>query len=250
MGRRAHFWLTTFAVLAAGVVAGCAQTTRVGDDVSTAKLAQTQKAVAVMRLGAASPACNHVAVLLGSRLGEGYKREQVVIVANVRSVLESPIAEVEMAPGEYHVIGYSCQQQKAQKTVTDKAGASIETGQMYRTSYASFTVGAGEIVNVGYFHFGASHAGRSAFGRPLRIETSVSDWPLDELKRFQKERPAIYAQMVTRLMKITAKSGEVSVDDCGTYKALQAEGKIQQIPAVCAPLEAAAVAPAKVSRKR
>ena len=251
---RGHWSLSAFAsFVSAGLgvlaIAACTQTSRVADDLSTAKLADAKKAVAVMRIGAASPTCHHVAVLLGVRLGKAYRREQVVIVANVRSLIDVAVAEVELAAGEYHVIGYSCQQEKGQKTVTDKAGASLETGHLYGTSYTSFSVQSGEIVNVGYLHFGASHVGRSAFGRPLKLDISVSDWPLDELERFKQRRPTIYAQMVTRLMKITPAAGVASSDDCEQYKSLLADGKIAALPFVCAPADDK-VAPVVIAKRK
>ena len=51
-------------------------------------------------------------------------------------------------------------------------------GQLYRTSYASFTLHSGEVVNVGYLHVGAWREGRSSFGRPVEVEVDVTDWPV------------------------------------------------------------------------
>ena len=228
--------LAAATAVVASMLAACAQTTRVSDDVSPAKLADAKKAVAVMRVGSASPTCLSAALLIGAREGPGFRREQVVQVAHVKSLIEPAVVEIELPPGEHHVIGYSCGQQGGKYTVvTEKASTvTLEDGRLYRTSYASFTLGAGEIVNVGYLHFGASHVGRSAFGRPLRIDVSVTDWPLDELARFKQKRPTIYQQMTTRLMKVTPRGPhEPDDDECATIKALQAEGKVQTVPASC-----------------
>src|SRR5205807_9630908 len=105
----------------------CTQTSRVDDNLTTASLAQTKKAVAVMRVGAASPTCVNVAVLLGVREGEGYRRHQGITVANVRSITEPAVAEIELDPGEYHVLAYRCQSAQGIKTLDDNAG-----GQLYR----------------------------------------------------------------------------------------------------------------------
>jgi len=227
------------AVIAA-LLCACAQTSKVDEaTVATITLAQKQSSVALMRVGSASPNCLNVAVLLGTRAGDYFKRGQVIKVANVRSVSEPAVAEVELEPGEHHVLGYACQSDKATMTVMDKAD-----GQTYRTSYAHFTVKAGEVVNVGYLHFGASHTGRSAFGRPLRIDVSVTDWPLREIDHFKARRPALYAQMTTRLMIATDRGLQTPSDaDCRRMQALLAEGKLQTLPASCvAPLPAAATA--------
>jgi len=218
------------------LVAGCTQTSRVDDNLSTASLAQTRKAVAVMRVGAASPTCINVAVLLGVREGEGFRRHQGITVANVRSITEPAVAEVELDPGEYHVLAYRCQSAEGIKTLDDSAG-----GQLYRTSYASFTLHSGEIVNVGYLHVGAVRVGRSSFGRPVEVDIEVTDWPLAELDRFKARRPQIYAQMKTRLMAVAPReAGEPGAPECARLKALLAEGKVQQLPAACQPAPVAA----------
>ena len=181
---------------------------------------------------------DHVAVLLGTRAGEGFRRGQVIKVANERSLAEVAVAEVELEPGEHHVIGYACNNDRGTKTVMDKADPTI-----YRTSYAAFAVKPGEVVNVGYLHFGASHLGRSAFGRPLRIDVSVTDWPLAELERFKAKRPGLFAQMTTRLMTVTSRAPHVpGGDECKRLRELQSQGKMQTLPAACTPAASSAQA--------
>lgn len=219
-------------ILATGIaclLAGCMQTSKVSDAVSSATLAKSHKGVALMRIGAASPNCINVGVLLGVREGDGYRRREVIKVANVRSLAEQPVAEVELEPAEYHVIGYACSNERGVSTVMDKADP-----QIYRTSYAHFALKPGEVVNVGYLHFGASHIGRSAFGRPLRIDVSVTDWPLREIEQFKQKRPGLFAQMTTRLMIVTDRGPATPSDDeCARLKTLHAAGKVQTLPASC-----------------
>jgi hypothetical protein len=217
------------AVAAAALLAGCTQTSQVDENLSTASLSQTKKAVAIMRVGAASPSCINVAVLLGVREGDGFRRHQGLTVMNVRSITEPAVAEVELDPGEYHVVAYRCQSKQGVKQVDDNAG----NAQLYRTSYASFTLQPGEIVNVGYLHLVAWRHGQNAFGRPVEMDIEVKDWPLAELDRFKAKRPNLYAQMTTRLMTIPDKSGEPGAQECVRLKQLQAEGKVQQLPATC-----------------
>jgi hypothetical protein len=221
---------TLVVVACAGWIAGCAQTSRVGDDATSAKLAATNKAVALMRIGSASPECHNVAVLLGRREGEGFRRHQAMTVLNVRSLTEVPVAELELDAGEYHVIGYSCHTQKGPQMITDSAG-----GALFRTSYAHFRLEPGEVVNLGYFHFGASKTGRSVFGRPVKTDVDVGDWPLAEIERFKAKRPAVFAQMKTRLMTVgdALPTPNVQRDQCETWRRLQADGKAQGIPAAC-----------------
>ena len=188
-----------------------------------------------MRIGSASPMCRDVAVLLGVRNtqagGDAYRRHQAIRVANVASVTEPAVAEVELDPGEYHVVGYQCTNQAGKHTTL-----TTSDGQQYfRASYAAFTVQAGEIVNVGFLHFGASHVGRSTFGRPYEIEVKVTDWPLADLDRFKARRPALYAQMTTRLMRVTLTGDHVppAPAECKRLVALKAEGKVQTLPKPC-----------------
>jgi hypothetical protein len=227
--------------MACGLLAGCTQTSRVDDNLSTASLAQTKKAVAVMRVGAASAQCVNVAVLLGVRDGEGFRHHKGIVVANVRSLTEPAVAEVELDPGEYHVVAYRCQSAGGVKGVHDPDG-----NQLYRTSYASFVLQSGEMVNVGYLHFGAWREGLSVFGRPIEVEVEVTDWPARELELFKAKRPQIYAQMTTRLMAVTPRGPrEPGAEDCAKLKELQGQGKVQRLPAACqrpaAPARKAAV---------
>jgi hypothetical protein len=220
-------WTVAAAVM---LVAGCTQTSRVEGDLSTASLTQAKKAVAVMRVGAASPSCINVAVLLGVREGEGFRRHQGLTVMNVRSPTDPAVAEVELDPGEYHVLAYRCQTQRAIKTLADGDGS----GQLYRESYASFRLEPGEVVNVGYLHVNASRVGRSSFGRPVEAYIDVSDWPLAELESYKAKRPHLYAQMKTRLMTVTPRGQPPPTSqDCARLKALKAEGKVQELPQEC-----------------
>ena len=217
-------------VLAGVAAAGCAQTSRVEDGVTPAKLASSQKGVALIRVGSASPTCLHTRVLLGTRAGDGYKRGQVIMVANLRSVTASQVAEIELEPGEHHIIGYSCVGENSQQTfVSDPAG-----GQLMGTSYAHFAVAAGEIVNVGYFHFGASRVDRSLFGRNVSLDVEITDWPLPEIERFKQQRPMMYAQMTTRLMKVDgAPTPSEQAKICEKWQVLKAEGKAGDVPPEC-----------------
>ena len=217
------------AIAACLLLAACTQTSRVDDDLSTASLTQTKKAVAVMRVGAASPSCINVAVLLGVREGDGYRRHQGITVANVRSITEPAVAEVELDPGEYHVLAYRCQSATGSvKTVDDNAG-----GQLYRTSYASFTLQAGEIVNVGYLHLHAWRHGNNTFGRPVEMDIEITDWPL--AGPLQGEASPHLRADDDAPHEVPRQPGEPGPRNAPRLKALLAEGKVQQLPPACAP---------------
>ncbi len=220
------------ALLAMGgfaALAGCAQTTRIDDSVTPAALASSKSAVAIMRIGSASPACINNKILLGVREGEGFRRHQVVTVAQVRSLTEVPVAEVQLAAGEYHVIGYACASANKTAALSDPAG-----GQLFRTSYANFRLNPGEMVNLGYLTINAAHVNNSAFGRPLRTWVTVTDWPLAEIERFRAMRPQVYARMTTRLMAVTDRHPDATDAECARWRTLKAEGKAATLPKTCA----------------
>lgn len=210
----------------------CAQTTRVDEtQTSPHSLASKGTGVAVMRLGAASHTCQHVQVLIGVREGNHFRGIRGVKVANMRSVDESPVAEVELPPNEYHFLAYRCfGKSGAPTTVGDPA----DTANVYRTSIAKFTLRAGEVVNVGYLHYNAVKSRSSMFGRPIRQEVEVSDWPLEELERFRKNRPEIFARMTTRLMVVTL-GDRLDAEGCDRLRELQRQGKVAKLPDACAP---------------
>lgn len=227
----------------AALAAACSQTTRIGEGTTTSDLARAGKGVAVMRLGMASPSCQHVGVWLAMRDGPGYRPHTPVAVIHAGSLDDVPVAEVELPPGEHHVVSYACSTGAKSKHV---ASYDRTTG-LVRTSYASFTIAAGEVVNVGSFEYHASRVGLNAFGRPYRITVSVNDWPLGDIERYRAKRPQIYAQMTTRLMTVTPRGPrEADEDDCAQLLQLKSEGKVQNVPAACM---APAVAPAKSAAK-
>ena len=223
--------LFAFAPFAGALVtAGCVATSKVSDDISTQSLAASNKSVVVMRLSGAGPQCQHVAVLLGVKQAEGFRGVRALTVASVRSVTEPPVAEAELEPGDYHLLAYKC---FYKKNATVAVGDKSDTSGVYRSAFARFTLRPGEIVNVGYLHFNAHRVGLSAFGRPLRREIAVTDWPLADLDQFKAKRPAVYAQMVTRLMQITIEDEEPTVADCARLAVLKAERKVESLPPEC-----------------
>ncbi len=221
-------WLGSAAV--AALAGACSQTTRVGDDTSTNRLAQSGKAVAVMRLGMASPHCKHVGVWLGVREGPGFRPTKPVAVIHAASLDEVPVAEVELDPGEYHVVSYAC----STGAKTSQVASYDNTTGLTRTSHASFSIAAGEVVNVGSFEFHAARHGTNAFGRELKTTVTVTDWPLADLDKYKAKRPQIYAQMKTRLMTLSPRPGrDAGEEECDRIRKLVADGKLQNLPTVC-----------------
>jgi hypothetical protein len=232
------------AVLAlAALAAGCAVgTSRVGDELTAAALSQTKKAVALIKLGAADPLCTTLVAGIGVREGGNFRHVQFARI--VRKASETAVAELELGAGEYHVVSYSCARQGRAVLLAEPLGSGL-----YKTSYASFNVAPGETLNVGYLQL--VPVGASQFdARVLHVRLAVTDWPLAELDRFKQQRPNLYAQMKTRLMtvhKVQPPTAAQVQAACAEMRKLQADGKIQQLPALCAP---AGRAPQRPDSKR
>jgi hypothetical protein len=219
-------------VAAALTVAGCAQTTRVDDDLSsTASLSRQKKGVALVKLGAADPLCTTVTAGIGVREKDSFRRIQ-----NVRIVLtktEAQVAEVALDPGEYHVVSYVCQRARGVLALAEPINA---FEGVYRRSYANFRVEPGEIVNVGYLQLVPLRTTYTTFTRTVPVGLAGTDWPLAELERFKQQRPKLYEQMRTRLMvvpKVEPPTAEQVQAKCAEMKKLQAEGKLQNLPQIC-----------------
>ena len=90
----------------AALTAGCAGTSRVGDELTATSLSQSRKAVALIKLGAADSTCTVLQAGIGVREGEHYRIIQTARIQ--RSANETAVAELELGTGEYHVVSFTC----------------------------------------------------------------------------------------------------------------------------------------------
>jgi hypothetical protein len=223
-------WVRCAVVAIAALAAGCAGTSRVGDELSANSLGEAKKAVALIKLGAAVPHCAVLLAGIGVREGQDYR-----LIQTARIVRNDPssVAEVELGSGEYHLVSYSCVRQ---------GGGALNLAQpagngVFKRSYASFRIAPGEIVNVGFLRLVPLGASRVTYGHILHIRLAVTDWPLAELERFKQQRPKLYAQMKTRLMSVARVEPPTMAQvraTCAEMRRLQSQGKLQNLPAICA----------------
>lgn len=217
----------------ASIVAACVQTSRVSGDFDPVELRRENKAVVVMKIGSADPACTRAAVLLGWQDGEHFKAGRLVTIDRINDLKGPPISELVVDPGAYHVLGYWCATDNNKSfgftSKVDRADA------VYRSSLASFTVASGEVLNVGYLQLDAGRVRRNLLSHSVPMTVSVSDWPLGDLQRFERHRPEIYAAMTTRLMRVTpsAPSVEEQRRQCEDLGRRKVAGKVEALPAVC-----------------
>lgn len=174
-------------------VAGCGGVAAYKPDgaVTTSQLEQDKKALALMIL-ADDSRCTSVAATLGRRQGDGYWY--------VAGIAGTDVTEIELDPGEYHIVFHGCTYMKYGSPTPLKNTIVFENlGEgglgYFHKSLASFRVEAGEIVNVGRFYVVPMAYNLANF--------KVEDWRPHELERFRKARPTLAAQMKTRLMTVT-----------------------------------------------
>jgi len=211
-------------------VLGCASTSRVADNVTTGQLSQKNKSVALMKVGSVDPSCVTASVLLGRRDGAVFQPARQIDVAGLKAPVAPLVSEVELDPGEYHVIGYSCAAPNGKQVAVTS-----QVNGVYRSSLAHFQIGAGEILNVGYLQMHAGRVRRNLLSRSVPMRLSVTDWPLDEIERFRKQRPQLFDQMKVRLMTVpNGPSEEERQENCEELARLVAAGKVQTLPASCA----------------
>jgi len=234
-------WKRYAVVVLAALAASCAAgTSRVGDELTASSLSQAKKAVALIKLGAADPLCTVLAAGIGVREAGDFRLVQTARI--VRKVGETAVAELELGTGEYHVVSYSCARRGGAVLLAEPTG-----GGLYKRSYASFSIAPGEILNVGYLQLvpmGSTQV--AANTRVLHVRLAVTDWPLAEIERFRQQRPNLYGQMKTRLMtvhRVEPPSFEQVQAACAQMRRLQAEGKLQQLPAICTPAGAGSPGP-------
>lgn len=226
-------WIRCAFLALAALAAGCATgTSRVGDDLTSTSLSQNKKAVALIKLGAADPLCGTLAAGIGVREGSNFRRVQFARI--VRKAGDTAVAEMELGAGEYHVVSYACAKRGGAMLLAEPVG-----GGLYRKSYASFSIAPGEVLNVGYLQLVPMGSAQIAHNtHVMQVRLAVTDWPLAEIDRFKQQRPHLYAQMKTRLMKVhrveppTVQQVRAA---CAEMRRLQAAGKIQDLPLICAP---------------
>ncbi len=211
--------ITTMATLVA-----CAPNTRLAVEPSAIALSQSKRSIAVMKFGMPHEACKGHYLWLGVRDGNGHKQVARLQAPGAARPASANATEIELEPGEYHMLGYVCQRARSMIAFGSQGGPVTH-------SLASFTLGSGEVINVGQIT-----AKRRAQHPGAQVDLAVADWSLDDLTRFKAERPVLFAAMKTRLL--TVKIGQPltaseKTERCLQLKELAATGKVQNAPSAC-----------------
>lgn len=184
---------TLLAGLVAGLaLTGCAATSRVDDQITTAALAKNKTSVAIMRAGFVDELCDAGIIGVGRKVDGGYQLVQRVMM--ISSFTEhGTVPQVELEAGEYHIISFSCQRGRSREFVQLM---DPRRPGLFLKSYASFTLGPGEIINLGELRIVRSRLVREF------VVFEAADLPPQSHAKLKQERPNIHAQMKTRLMTV------------------------------------------------
>ena len=218
----------SLAVMTAVVLSACAPDGggKINDALTDSATLQTNhEAVALIRFAPPDPACSALGMQIGVAEGNLYRPLQTL---RLKQLAVTNVMEARLAPGTYHVLSMTCVHGKALHTMWEPEGNGL-----LRRSYATFTVSAGEVVNLGEIR--AVRVGRPAgvHGSFKDVKIEIADWPLSELDRYRSQRPKLFAQMKTRLMTVDGAATSPGAR-CAELRVLQAAGKVQSLPAECA----------------
>ena len=208
--------------------AGCSGGGKVDEQLANpVTLRDSKQAIGLFRLASPDPSCQSLAVAVGVREGPLYRSQQTL---RLQQTMVTNVLEVLLAPGEYHILGFACYRARSTLMMTEPQGNGL-----LRRSYASFTIGAGEVVNLGQIRLVRSARSPGVFNSFNEVTVEVADWPLAELERFKSQRPKLFAEMRTRLMTIAphATGPEAMETNCAALAKLKADGKVQALPPAC-----------------
>jgi hypothetical protein len=192
------------ALLAASLlVSGCAA--QVKSDVSPGLLAADQKGVVVLHTHI-SGKCDGRGALYLSRFDaaeNGWLRAAVIPGPSFVRNEDDPLTEYTLKAGEYGIVEVACDGGMAHvHLVAQRAPNSSLLREVVSRPLAIFTVGAGEVVNIGTLE--AVSTGPKSFTHRV---TPIAP---DLLARFQAAKPELAARMVTRLMTVPPDPGNAS----------------------------------------
>lgn len=186
-----RIWVSA-ALVATLALGGCAATTGVDDQITTAALAKNKASVAVLRAGVPDEPCPAAFIGIGRPVEGGFQLVQRVMIVN-SLVEQGSVPQVELEAGEYHIVSFTCQRGRSREFVQH---VDPRRPGHFLKSFASFTLGPGEIVNVGDLRILRSRLVREF------VVFEAADLPPQAHAKLKQERPNLYAQMKTRLMSV------------------------------------------------
>jgi hypothetical protein len=185
-------------IAASAISAACAYTPGVSPDLDQKILMRTRKAVAILQMGFEGEGCMKTTIEVGRRTGNDFESVQTLTFFPVPGSA-GDAAQFELPPGEYHIVSWKCEVTVSHRvlritTLSRREGGNLfGDGARYKESYGSFSLAAGEIVNLGYLRMVRTSSST------MRLE--VGDLARKQHEKLEREKPKLVAQMVTRLIK-------------------------------------------------
>ena len=180
------------AVVFALMCAGCAEKFNVSDELITGSLRDPGTAVAILTVSSDDDPCSVATLQLARKTAIGFEPTTSVEIdsqpASSNAVLALPV-------GEHHIVSYRCSHSQTTTTVGQKKGTFLGFGGSYPKSLASFTLAAGEIVNIGHLRI-------LPVGLANIVTFTVQDQPEAVVEKLKTSKPKLFANMQTRLMTI------------------------------------------------
>ena len=168
-------------------------------DITRKQLLKEKKGVLVIDVNAVGYKCINVLMdfSMKNKSGELRSSSQQEGRSNVASFAhaKSRLQQIKINPGTYHLVSATCIRHGSYPTYTSTKNSIFGP---YNTSFASFKIKAGEIVNVGVINL--------RIAKDKKVLVSINNISSQVRKEMKSERPLIYKQMKTRLMKITKNS--------------------------------------------
>lgn len=177
--------------------------------------------IAVLDVGIDGLQCAEGRVVLARADGAQLVTEREVVLPTTYAGRPA-VEAVELTPGTYHVVHYTCRNGANVTYAGEPAdGAQIPwSGKAWRTSLASFTVGPGAVADVGRLSFKRTGGGlidlggkKNKKGKKGFATASVAALPQDALQRLETERPDLAQRRTAGTMTLGAQA-EVKVDRC------------------------------------
>ncbi len=176
--------------------------------------------VAVLDAGIEGLQCSESRVVLARADAAGFIAAREIVLPTTyagRASLEA----VELAPGTYHIVHYTCRNGANVTYAGEPAdGASIPwTGKSWPLSLASFTVGPGEVVDAGRFSLKRQGGGLLQLGKKKKGKKGVAFASIGALSpeasaRLATERPELAGRMRPQAMVLGPGAAEVKVSRC------------------------------------
>jgi hypothetical protein len=203
-------WRHLIPVLLLFALAGCTSNINAGqtDGVSVETLRAGSKSLVLFHTSLNEDrSCGLINLGLAQRdeAGRWVFREGIIVRGEMDYLLRA--REMMLAPGDYGIVGLSCKQGRVHTSYLSKVvqRPNMITGSpvVYDRPFATFRVGAGEVVDIGSIRIATVSARAADGGISSSFVTSVEPIPDRMLADLARRRPDLHKARVVRPMVAT-----------------------------------------------